>query len=73
MRNHGGCFRRRGVSGGIFLVFLGAFLLLANLGFFQWVVLRTWWPLLLILGGAANLAGYFLRPNRTERPYSDFA
>jgi hypothetical protein len=73
MRNRGGCFGRRGVFGGIFLVFLGACLLLANLGFFQWPVLRTWWPLLLIFGGAASLAGHFLRPSRPERPYSDFA
>ena len=73
MRNHGGCFGGRGISGGIFLLFLGAFLLLANLGFFHWAVLRTWWPLLLIVGGAANLVGYFLRSSRAGRPYSDFA
>lgn len=42
-------------SGGIVLIMLGLFLLLKNLGLFDWDWLWRFWPVALILAGVAML------------------
>jgi len=47
--------RQAGVIVGAALVLVGGLLLLGNLNLFWWFSFDKWWPLLLILGGAALL------------------
>jgi hypothetical protein len=62
----------RGLLAGIILLVGGTLILLLNIGVFNTVVFRTWWPLLLIAAGAAKLVhrGTWYRH---RKPYSDFA
>lgn len=47
--------RQSGIIIGAALVIVGGLLLLGNLNLFWWFSFDKWWPLLLILGGAALL------------------
>jgi hypothetical protein len=60
----------RSIFGGIVLLSLGVFFLLANFGVFQTDLFRMWWPLLLILLGAVRLFGRGYRP--PPGPHRDF-
>jgi hypothetical protein len=44
-----------GFVGGLILLTLGTVFLLTNLGVLNYAVVRTWWPLLLIVIGIARL------------------
>jgi phage shock protein PspC (stress-responsive transcriptional regulator) len=52
---HGVPNRQAGIIIGAALVLVGGLLLLGNLNLFWWLSFDKWWPLLLILGGAALL------------------
>jgi RsiW-degrading membrane proteinase PrsW (M82 family) len=62
----------RSLVGGVVLLLIGVVFLLLNLGVFQSMVFRTWWPLLLIVLGLTKLFGRSWW-NRPRGPYSDFA
>ncbi len=53
------------------LVALGLILLLNNLGWIPLRELQRWWPILLILGGAAMLKGSFMPKRETGREAAD--
>ena len=67
-------YSRGGAGGSIaasmVLLLIGTAYLLFNLGVWPLEVIRTWWPLLLIVIGGAKVFGWWYRP---RRPYSDFA
>jgi hypothetical protein len=70
MRRYSNCGAGRSVFAGLTVLVIGTVYLLFNFGIWQSEVLRIWWPLLLIVIGAAKVFGWWYRP---RRPYSDFA
>jgi Domain of unknown function (DUF5668) len=63
----------RSLFRGIFFILIGTAFLLANLGWPLAALIKTWWPLIPIALGAANLLAYAWRGRRDGRPYNDFA
>jgi hypothetical protein len=61
-------FSPEGVAFGVSLVVLGVLGTLANLGKLELLpLLRTWWPLLLVLWGALELADLWIRRSSSGR------
>jgi hypothetical protein len=61
-------FSPEGVTFGVSLVALGVLGTLANLGRIELLpVLRTWWPLALVLWGVLELADLWLRRSSAGR------
>jgi hypothetical protein len=58
----------RGLVGGLILLTLGTVFLLTNLGVLHFAVVRTWWPLVLIVIGI----GWLFVGRGLRRPYNDF-
>ena len=55
--NSRGCIRG-GIVSGLVILSVGVLFLLSNFGILGVEPLRTWWPVLLIVIGAARLFGY---------------
>jgi hypothetical protein len=61
-------FSPEGVTFGVSLVVLGVLGTLANLGKLELLpLLRTWWPLSLVLWGVLELADLFVRRSSSGR------
>jgi hypothetical protein len=61
-------FSPEGVTFGVSLVVLGVLGTLANLGKLELLpLLRTWWPLSLVLWGALELADLWIRRSSSGR------
>jgi hypothetical protein len=61
-------FSPEGVTFGVSLVVLGVLGTLANLGKLELLpLLRTWWPLLLVLWGVLELADLWIRRSSSGR------
>lgn len=58
--------------GGVLLLSIGTIFILINLGIVQSRLVQTWWPVLLIAVGAAEVFSW-RGWRRTRRPYTDFA
>jgi cell wall-active antibiotic response 4TMS protein YvqF len=73
--NSGGCVGG-GIVSGLVILSIGVLFLLSNFGILGVQPLHTWWPVLLIVIGAARLFGYGRWHDRRwqgpSRPYNNF-